>query len=580
MDFDLTSVPELLRFFNVHAESQLTSHEKSSASPSAPATRKDSWQLNSSIRKKLFDHNSDDLSTSSTGNSAALANEAANVDLATISPSTAALISVAAGASLTRKSSYRNGDTKKHKAVNERIRSILSNKLSGGELPKPNFASSSSCDSANEISFYDDDHDEQDDGDGSFLFEKKSHLSSPAADKYNRVMCDMGDCGGNTSDDSVFLRSQSPPSFNIKSPNQSAISATPINQSPISENNLMDCCGGSQENRKGGSSRKKPDKRMDSPNLSPIRQASSSSACSSCKNEANDKSAAKEAANKSLDKSFSSNSSISSDGAESVTFTGKNDNHERIRRSKNKREEIYTKSLYHDDNDGAKQENEEAKQVEQQRKEAPPSSHEEEAKTPFFLTNVSFSTRPTLNSINETTTNTSSQDTGYQTNSGGHGVNGSQSNNSSASVGQFSSQPSYVFMDTTNFSSITSAVNNCLVMGAKSDSKRTLTLNLAEDKQLLVSCDNQVLANTITSTPMSCLSENDEFHFNFNNADEKFKSLKAKLVQSAAAAAAKSAFENIPHVNNSNSSKLAKSKFKKSSSASLNSLENIQPVGE
>lgn len=276
---------------------------------------------------------------------------------------------------------------------------------------------------------------------------------------------------------------------------------------------------------------------------------------------------------------------------------------------------------------------------------------------------ASFNTRPMLNSINETTTNTfnqDSQDTGYQTNSG-HGVNGSNSNNSSTNAGQFSTNPSYMFMDTTNYSSTTTATTNVnptssyltrsIIDSRKVANKLTLNLNLVDsnltindpklNRDLIIAHVNSTKAasnnnnnnvNTITSTPMS-VGDDDEFNFNYANMNElkndyfglmssgkdKFDLSSYKLNANAPAYLVDVTSNRVDKIintitanrivnnNNNNSKNIAVKlapldfddnlkqtnvssikpnqsadcgKFKKSSSISMNSLDNIQPVGK
>ena len=100
MNFDLSKIPELRQFLVDHTE-----HDTDSPS------KKDS-QLNNSIRKKLFDHNSDDLSSSTTTTTAT------NIHLATTNSNAPQLKSV-----------FQNNSHKKSSAH---------------KLPKPEIVSSTS----------------------------------------------------------------------------------------------------------------------------------------------------------------------------------------------------------------------------------------------------------------------------------------------------------------------------------------------------------------------------------------------------------------------------------------------------
>jgi hypothetical protein len=252
-----------------------------------------------------------------------------------------------------------------------------------------------------------------------------------------------------------------------------------------------------------------------------------------------------------------------------------------------------------------------------------------------LVNNSSFSSRPMLNSINETTTNTffnqDSQDTGYQTNSGSNCQNGSNSSNSSATSAPH--HLNHIIDGTTNNNNFTSisqllkpfSDNRSLFNSAVGDSERQRPDKLS--LKYLVDLQANDAANTATSTPMSVGCEDGETEFKFGphydalaSKNELFKFMGTKSyldvntekyfgsAKNSKATSVVSPRHELP-IEIKNPSSLtskrtilgnnlkinsnvdqngaetiktsgAKFRLKKSSSISLNSLENIQPVGK
>lgn len=519
-------------------------------------------QLNNSIRKKLFDHNSEDSSTATT--------------TTTTTPIQSVLLTKLKSADLSALKQQSGEQSKRISQLPkpEIFSSSDTDNLAGSKQPRTLASSSSS----NTDDCWND----------SFEFDDHQFASSPKYEKFSHIIHDIGnDIGDDDLNDSVFLTQhhKTPPDlsplpidgerFNENSKHTNQINHD-IN-SPLNYESRMHFNFDTAQ-----SASKKTDKAaLSSPNLSPIRQQHTAESTNCTLKTSNTKSQNRLNKIKS-DNNLVNMSALSQPGAKSIIFMDCGataaDQHDESKENKSfsesildnehhnhyKREEFYKQTSFNEleTNNNETYREESLKNanklastnnidinkpsMKSQKSSGSTSSSSGNSK-PFLLT--------TMNSMmSETTTNTfnqDSQDTGYQTNSV---VNGSNSTtNTNIMMNTNTCNPSMMIMDLTNNQN--ELTNNYLFLSSTSlsSSQQKFKTNLT--------------TNTVTSsTPMNIEDDNTNNNTN-NNNNEKENHFKATYKR-----------PSLDLKQQQATSTTSKNLKIKKNSVSLNSLENIKPL--
>jgi len=549
-DFDLSKIPELNKFLlNDNQINELSPFKKE--------------ELNNSIRKKLFDHNSEDsASTVTTTNNKTPVQKSA-------------LLTKLKSSDL---SHLKHSNELKHisQLPKPEIYSSKSNHLKKLQQPRTLAASSSSSNNTDDCW-----HD-------SFEFDDHQFASSPKNEKYSNILHDIGGGGGGCDDeelsDSVFHHRTPPdlsPLLDRSQTNHNHSNIIIINNninSPKIDYQFEPIHSASKL-----LTNNKNEKCLNSPNLSPIRQQHESTNCTlktsnnKLKNSQFNSSSSNSHAKSIIFMDIGGNNSSSNNNksfSESITDNINSnetcrysqESNENNNNNNNNRKSLNDTKLTTNNNNNNANHTSSTKRISINKTKknntagstsSSNGSCSSSSNKPAFLLLTSMMSETTTNTFNQ-----DSQDTGYQTTSVVNGSNGSNtttSNMNSNNTNNNVNNPSIITMDMTQNNN--EFTNNCLFLSSTSTS-----LSTSNHKRLFnpSTSNSKLITNKLvtSSTPMNIEIEDEQLQ-NKENSIQTNKAIKRPSLD------LNNKKENL---NNNKTEKMKKN------SVSLNSLENIKPI--